>query len=222
MKKIICVLFIVILFSVNSIYIRSNAEEQMEQIIVEVEQLANEPVIEEVVELKVKTEEDIRKEKQIEFYEKLEEIKQTNNNKELFLKYKNLTSEYMKWVDLPETLFDAFSEEEIHLLYRVVETECYQQDFESKVNVANVIFNRYYNEKFGETISDVITAPKQFAYGRKVIDDDTMLAVQYAYEFEDTTQGALYFHSNKKTDTFYGAKFIFQDDAGHNFYKPNV
>ena len=216
----------VCLFCFHSIYIYCDAgeqkHEQEQEEIIKVEQVADKPATQYVGEVKVKTETDIKKEKQAEFYERQDKIKEIDDNKERFLQYKELTSEYAEWVELPETIFDVFSEEEINLICRVVETECYQQYFDSKVNVANVILNRYYDGRFGDTITEVVTSPKQFAYGRKNIEEDTMLAVQYAYEFDDTTQGSLYFHSNKKTDTFNGASFVFQDDAGHNFYKPNV
>ena len=119
---------------------------------------------------------------------------------------------------MPETVFDVFTVEEVALICRMVETECYQQDFDSKVNVACVAFNRFNSGKFGDTMKEVITSPKQFAYGRINLDEDTIWAVQYAFEVGDTTQGALFFHSMKKTDTFCGRKWIFSDNAIHHFY----
>lgn len=158
--------------------------------------------------------------KQYEFETKLKEIEhiKDENTKEWFLAYKDLTYEYMKWVELPETVYDKYSEDEIRLIWRVVETETFDQDFDSKVNVANVVFNRLKSGEFGETITEVITKENQFAYGRQKITDDTIYAVMYAYEMPDTTYGALYFHSNKKTDKFNKADYIFTDDAGHHFY----
>ena len=122
-------------------------------------------------------------------------------------------------LDPPETIYDYFTEDEIRLICRVVETETYDQDFMSKVNVANVVLNRYYSDKFGETITEIVTSPYQFAYGRKNITEDTIWAVMYAFEIEDTTEGALFFHSNSKTNTFNGANYIFTDSCGHHFYK---
>jgi spore germination cell wall hydrolase CwlJ-like protein len=208
MKKLFCIMLAVCLFCFYSIYIYCDASEQEQQEIIQVKQVTNKPATQHVGTIKVKAEEDIKSEKQAKFYKTQDKIKEIDNNTEC--------------VELPETISDVFSDEEIYLICRVVETECYQQDFDSKVNVANVVLNRYYDGRFGETITEVITSPKQFAYGRKNIEEDTMLAVQYAYECEDTTQGSLYFHSNPKTDTFSGANFVFQDKAGHNFYKPNV
>ena len=146
------------------------------------------------------------------------EIEYITDKKEWYLAYKNIIFKYFKWLDPPETVFDYFTEDEVRLICKAVETECYQQEFDAKVNVASVIFNRYYSGEFGETIEDIITSENQFAYGRDVITADTILSVMYAFEIQDTTNGALFFHSNEKTDTFYERSYIFTDDATHNFY----
>lgn len=158
-------------------------------------------------------------------YEKIQKemaiIKSIEDKKEWFIAYKDIVHKYAKWFDPPETVFDIFSEEEVKLICRVVETECYDQDFDSKCNIASVVFNRLESGEFGTTITEIVTAtnPKQFAYGREALTDDSILAVQYAFEIEDTTGGALYFHSNPKTDKFSGASYLFTDHAGHHFYK---
>ena len=154
-----------------------------------------------------------------EIQEKMSEIESIEDRKEWFLAYKNIVFEYSEIIDPPETIYDCLTEEEVILICRVVETETYQCDFDSKVNVANVVFNRFECGEFGETIEEVITSKNQFAYGRKKIEEDTILAVEYAFQICDTTNGALFFHSNKKTDTFCGASYIFSDNAVHHFYK---
>ena len=142
------------------------------------------------------------------------------NNLEWFIAYKEIFSNYSSEIfDKPETIYDYFTEEEIYLIQRAVETECYQAGFDAKCNVASVILNRYYSGLFGETIKDIITSPKQFAYGRKKITEDTILAVEYAFEIEDPTNGAIGFHSNKKTKTFNGWEYVMTDQVGHHFYK---
>lgn len=153
-----------------------------------------------------------------EMQEKMSEIESIEDNKEWFLAYKDIVFEYAEWIDPPETIFDYYTEDEVRLICRVVETETYQCDFDSKVNIANVVLNRIESGEFGETVEEVITTESQFDYGREVITEDTILAVMFAFEFEDTTNGALYFHSNKQTDTFCGKSYIFSDDAVHHFY----
>ena len=153
-----------------------------------------------------------------EMQEKMSEIESIEDSKEWFLAYKDIVFEYAEWIDPPETIFDYYAEDEVRLICRVVETETYQCDFDSKVNVANVVLNRIESGEFGETVEEIITTESQFAYGREVITEDTILAVMFAYEMEDTTYGALFFHSNEKTDVFCGRNYIFTDNAGHNFY----
>ena len=153
-----------------------------------------------------------------EMQEKMLEIESIEDNKEWFLAYKDIVFEYIEWIDPPETIFDYYTEDEVRLICRVVETEAYQCDFNSKVNVANVVLNRIESGEFGDTVEEIVTTENQFAYGRKNISEDTILAVEYAFMIEDTTNGALFFHSNNKTDTFCGRDFIFQDSVGHNFY----
>lgn len=162
---------------------------------------------------------DIVEIKRQEYITKLEELQSIEDEQERFIAYKELYEEYLEWCDFPETIYDCYSEEEILLIQRVVETETYQCDFNSKVNVAQVIFNRLMSGQFGDSVSDVVTSENQFAYGRTEISESTILAVEYAFLNDDTTQGALYFHSNPKTETFNGAKYIFSDNAVHHFYK---
>lgn len=117
------------------------------------------------------------------------------------------------------SIYSVFTPEEIYLIQRCVETETYQQDLASKINVACVIFNRYENGRFAKTITGIITGYKQFAYHRTEISESTIEAVEKAWEYGDTTNGALYFHSNPKTDTFNGASYLFTDRCGHHFYR---
>ena len=233
MKKIISLLvgFIFLgssLFSLKNdkVEIPKNINEEKEIISVDIakateaiEPLKEDKPIHEIKEIEKFEPKKSKKEiKQEEFKSKLNEIIDIEDNKEWFIAYKDLTFKYKEWVDMPETVFDAFTEEEVSLICRMVETECYQQDFDSKVNVACVAFNRLDSGKFGDSIKEIITSPHQFAYGRTNISEDTILAVQYAFECEDTTQGALFFHSNDKTETFCGRTYIDTDNAGHHFY----
>lgn len=139
-------------------------------------------------------------------------------NEETYIEYKEFMNS-LNTDDLPETIYDYYTDKEIEMMLQCIETETYDQDFISKVNVANVILNRITNEKFAEEPIEVITSPNQFTYHRTEISESTKNALEYAFLFEDTTQGALYFHSNEKTETFNGATYIFSDDASHHYYK---
>ena len=215
MKKIISVL--ILLFMIVSLVIPiSNMNNQHKNDISEpvlLSDITYEIVFEEVIEEPDPYEIAIQ-----EMQEKMTEIESIEDNKEWFLAYKDIVFEYAEWIDPPETIFDYFTEYEVKLICRVVETETYQCDFDSKVNVANVVLNRIEDGRFGDTVEEVITTKNQFAYCREIITEDTILAVMYAYEMEDTTYGALYFHSNEKTDDFCKADYIFTDLCGHHFY----
>lgn len=141
------------------------------------------------------------------------------NLKEYYLLYKEIENEYSDEFGKPLNIYDVYSEEDILYMQKCVETETYDCPFENKVNVANVILNRVNSDRFPNTPKGVVTSPSQFAYFRSNISEDTILAVEYAFMFEDTTDGALFFHSGSYSDTFGGAKYIFEDSVGHKFYK---
>lgn len=186
----------------NAEYEIENNDEEVEHIVLETEPTKS------IYEIKSE-----------EVLEKQKELDSITDNKERFLAYKALIAEYSEWVDPPETIYDVYTEDEIYLMQRCIETETFEQSFDSKVNVANVILNRIEDGRFGNSANEIITSPKQFAFGRKNISEDTKLALEYAYMFVDTTDGALYFHSLSYRPKFSGANYIFTDDAGHHFYK---
>lgn len=148
------------------------------------------------------------------------EIETITDKKEWFIAYKSIIEEYSYIIDPPETIYDYFTEEELDLLFHVVQAEVGNEySFESKVNVANVIFNRFYHERFPDTLSDVLVRD-QFSpiadgrYKEVEITEDTILACEYAFMLEDTTDGCLFFDSNNTLSY----QFVFNDGA-HNFYK---
>jgi len=144
------------------------------------------------------------------------------NKLEWYLDYKNILEEYSEFIDRPNTVYDVFTEYEIYLIQRAVETEVFQCSFDAKVNVASVIFNRIADGRFGKNVETVITKPGQFAYSRKKITDDTKLAVEYAFEIGDTTGGCIAFRSDKRPDKWGKWVYSFSDDAVHHFYKEFV
>lgn len=148
------------------------------------------------------------------------EIETITDKKEWFIAYKSIIEEYSYIIDPPETIYDYFTEEELDLLFRVVQAEVGDEySFESKVNVANVIFNRFYHERFPDTLSDIL-AHDQFSpiadgrYKEVEVTEDTILACEYAFTMDDTTDGCLFFDSNNTLNY----QFVFNDSA-HNFYK---
>ena len=136
---------------------------------------------------------------------------------EWYLEYKALIDKYADTIGAPDDLTQVFSQTDLDYFYSCVETEVHGASFAAKVNVANVILNRLNNkDRWGDTITEVVTSPGQFTYHRTNITDTTKLAVEYAYQFEDTTQGAEFFNSG--TPNTGSSTYLFTDDAGHSFY----
>lgn len=148
-------------------------------------------------------------------------INNIENKEKWFKEYKEIVDKYSYILDPPETIYDYFDEDELDLLFRVVHAEIGDEwDFEEKVNVANVIFNRLSSEVFPDTIFEVLTEDqfctiRNSSYLNKP-SEKTILACEFAFEFGDTTNGALFFDNNGVLGSSY--KFIMRDKA-HNFYR---
>ena len=170
-----------------------------------------------VITLYIKSEYITRNSVENEYRQLMKERLKTEDKKEWFLKYKKFMDN-PKFEDKPETIYDCFSEQELDLLFKVVQAEIGDYSFDQKVNVANVIFNRITHERFGETLNEVLV-PSQFAtisngrVNRVTVDEDTILACEYAFFFFFTTNGALFFDSDG------GLNYEqIGNDGAHNFY----
>lgn len=112
---------------------------------------------------------------------------------------------------MDKTAVVEYSEEDYDNLLRIVEAEAGCEDSTGKLLVANVIINRVKNEKFPDTITDVIYQQEngvtQFSpvgNGRiqKVkVSEETREAVEDAIAGEDVSRGALYFVARKYADS---------------------
>ena len=208
-QKICLIIFLlsgIIFFFIGSIAIRPKPTyvpiEKQEEVIEEV-------VVEETIEPPT------REELMFEEWDALSEIE---GKKEWFLAYKEFIEKYPEY-DRPQSLYEKYTEEEIYIMQRVIETEVYGKDFDAKANVASVILNRIEGENnFSDDPMVVCTSPGQFVYSRKQISEDTKLALEYAEEIEDTTNGALYFNSMTPMDSWNGRERKFTDHVGHSFY----
>lgn len=138
-----------------------------------------------------------------------------------FLEFINVHNEYAPLA----TIYTEFTDEELELLFRIVEAEVTGTGcFTNKVNVANVIFNRYDNN-FGTDLVDILTADNQFStygsgrYNRITVTEETIRACEYAFLFDDTTQGSLWFASIDDCWASRNRQEVFTDSCGHTFYK---
>lgn len=195
---------------------QAEQEQEIEQMVEQLTEMQNQVLLteEEITTLKNAQLETVILEMQIE----MNEVEKITDLQEYYLAYMEVVNKYSDFIEPVETIYDVYSEEEIYLLQRMVETETCGADFESRTHVANVAFNRLADERYPNTLKGVITAPSQFAYVRKNISETTKLACEYAFLFPDNTDGALAFHSGKWTSTFCGKQFLFEDLCGHKFY----
>ena len=150
----------------------------------------------------------------------LEEINKIKNLKDWFVSYKTLVENYSYILDSPETIYDYYTNEELSLLFRVVQAEVGDEyTFDQKVNVASVIFNRIEHEDFPDEILDILSKD-QFQpisdgrYQKVEVSEITILACEYSFMFGDTTGGCLFFDSNGKLNY----EFV-EYDGAHNLYK---
>lgn len=103
------------------------------------------------------------------------------------------------------------------VVYQVVECEVHGGDKESKIHVAHVIRNRVNSDLFPNNYYDVCTSPYQFCM-RSDVEDSTIAAVNEAMRMDDTTGGALFFHSMEWMSSWGGYEYKFTDNVGHHFY----
>lgn len=229
MRKLICFVGALILFTLmpcnTDEALEINEEEIIAQVVEEIIAEESEIVMAEEVNfddpevIKDELEEDIKTKMIRKYNAELEEISDIEDKMEWYKAYRDIAARYSEWVPV-KSILDEFTEEEFRLLCQLAETECYQRSMECKANVVSVALNRYYSGKFGKTLERVITKPHQFAYGRERITESSILAVLFVYDFGDTAQGALYFHSFKEAKpTFQDGEYIFSDQAVHHFYK---
>ena len=212
----ICVIFFLLFgcafFLYGIVYLSSRPREvkplhEVVEPVVEVIEVEEEQAVEE----KPLTREEI-------MFAEYEELSKITDKKEWYLVYKGFIEDYPEF-DRGSTLYDRYKEDEIYMMQRVIETETYGCDFEAKSHVASVILNRIEGDNnFPNDAIKVCTSPGQFVYGRKNISEDTKLALEYAAEIEDTTNGALYFNSMAPMDSWNGRERIFTDHVGHSFY----
>ena len=160
-----------------------------------------------------------------EMNQKMAEIESIEDKKEWFIAYKSIIEEYSYIIDPPETIYDYFTKEELDLLFHVVQAEVGDEySFESKINVANVIFNRFYHERFPDTLSEVLVS-NQFStiangrYKKVEVSEDTILACEYSYMFSNYNIGnAVYFQSIGYQNYFCNAEYVYYDGC-HYFYE---
>lgn len=101
----------------------------------------------------------------------------------------------------------AVSDGDYEALLRIVQAEAGNEDTKGKILVANVVLNRVADERFPNTVYDVVFqrsgGKAQFSpvasgsYYKVVVTDDTIEAVERALAGEDYSEGALFFAARR-------------------------
>ena len=209
----ICLILFLILGCICFLFGIAMSVRKMKPLNPDIETERKEPEVIEIIEV---VEEPLTPEQ--EMYIEYGKLMLIEDKKEWFLAYKEFTEKYPDFEHRP-TIYDKYTDDEIYIMQRVIETEVYGCDFEAKTHVASVILNRIEGDNnFPNDATIVCTSPNQFVYSRTQISEDTVLALEYAEEIGDTAQGALYFHSMTPTSSWNGRSFKFTDHVGHSFY----
>ena len=126
------------------------------------------------------------------------------------------------------------SEKDYKILLRIVEAEATGGSQESKRMVANVVLNRVKDDKFPNTIEEVVfqrgtDGTAQFSpisdgrYNKVAITEETQKAVSAAVKGKDETNGALFFlnRDTASSSSLYwfdsSLKYLFEC-GGHSYY----
>lgn len=152
------------------------------------------------------------------------------NSRQLQLKPRVIEIDRM---DPPKKRFLATSAE-MDVLYRIVQAEAGGEDEMGKKMVADVIINRVLDEKFPDTITEVVfqknhgsvqfSPTKDGRFQSVSVSEETMEAVDEALIEEDYTNGALFFVATSKASkdkvSWFENKLVNKGThGGHTFYQ---
>jgi len=166
-----------------------------------------------------------------EFLSKFESM-DSSSKKEWFISYKRLLEEYKdysEYIEIPKSVYDEYDIGEIKVFQKLVAAETMGGDFESKCNVASVVWNRINSDKYPDNMVDVIyqrNGSVQFSptYDGRIdivkVTEDDVLAIEYTYIFGSTAYDCIAF-DNVSGNSWNKNKLekIFTDSLNHTFYR---
>lgn len=174
---------------------------------------------------KINKKEQRRKEAQ----QKIKKLDDISDKKEWFIAYKNIIKEYEDVLDAPESVYDCFSDKEILLFQKLIAAEATSGSFNSKCNVASVVWNRLYSDDYPNTIIEVIYERNGAPQFSPTIDgrinivnvtEDDILAIEYTFMFGSTAYDCIAFDNVKGSSwNKRNLEHVFTDDINHSFYR---
>ena len=165
-----------------------------------------------------------------EYKQKIESI-QCDTRKQWFISYNSIIEQYRQYsyINIPLTVYDKYDIGEIKIFQRLVAAETTGGDFESKCNVASVVWNRINSERYPDNIIGVIyqrNGSAQFSptYDGRIdivdVTEDDVLAIEYTYMFGSTAYDCIAF-DNVSGSSWNKNKLekVFTDSINHTFYR---
>lgn len=169
--------------------------------------------------------------KRQEFILKVNNIEYTNR-KNWFISYKEIREQYLEYseyIGIPDSVYQHYGSDQLNMFYRLVTAEAGGGDFESKCNVASVVWNRLESQKYPNDILSIIfetNGSHQFTptYDGRIytvdVTEEEILAVEYTYMFGSTAYDCVAFdRTNGGSWNKNNLKAVFTDSIGHTFYR---
>ncbi len=143
--------------------------------------------------------------------------------------FANSSASQLEYMSEMTIISNQMSKEDFEALTRITEAETSGSDEMSKMMVAAVILNRVKDDRFPDTVCDVVFQESQFTpvedgrYDSCTVSEETIEAIDRVLSGEDPSEGALYFVARDSADgsavEWFDNELIWLFNyGGHDFY----
>lgn len=126
----------------------------------------------------------------------------------------------------PEPVYNPEDDPDFMLLAKIIQVEAGYESYEGQLAVGSVIMNRVNDERFPNSIREVIYHPGQFPPAHNGMldktepNDSVLRAAKAVMNGENNVEGALYFYNPKVTSgSFWKSLTIVKEIGSHRFVK---
>lgn len=110
----------------------------------------------------------------------------------------------------------SFCKKDIDLLAGLIMAEAEGEPYAGKIAVANVVLNRLYSGRWGDSLKQIIYAKNQFAKPKSYYTEDCWKAALAAINGENKVPEHILYFQRAKQSYFYGSWYC--TIGQHNFY----
>ena len=120
---------------------------------------------------------------------------------------------------------EAIPPADVELLARLIEAEAGGESYRGKVAVGAVVINRYLDDRYPDTVRDVIYQPNQFYVEGIALHPnpsaESRRAAQAAVRGEDPTGGALFFYNPRtaRLSSWWSSRTVVAEIGNHVFLR---